>query len=428
MNRIYLVVLIFFIFNDGQAQNLTAGYSDAKPCERIPYGLTAEHWTKVQKIWSRNNYPVKIILSDSTEVIGQMLWANDSALVYWADPHSLINPFQADSLLKSIELSQVSHVLVNRYFEFKLFESGLLWGPLAGAAYGLLVTALAGELVLITIPMGIGTFLGGLWEAVSMSINNSRSDRKTFFDYYSLPEKIGNNYFFFPDSTKGNYYVPASTALLTTDLEKASFNDLMRLSHQAGRAFATPRFSVEMLFARFKVDPDESMFNFSAGYMVSEKYRIGYSFRKDGNSSYGTETGSGYELYEYKLKTSHHICFNYFPGSLNWLLTTPFFKASAGADVSLNEIDYSNTRSSGTYYASQRVHKYLPGFGLMAGFDFYFLRNLSVGINAVQTFSKPIQAGEQTVIDPMTKKEVTLEGVTVRTSGFRLYFGLGFHF
>jgi hypothetical protein len=422
MSKTFLFVLLFFMFYDCNSQNIDPGNT-------IPFGLTSGQWTRAQRIWSSNNYPVVILLSDSTEVPGQMLWANDTVLVYWADQHSLMNPFQADSLVKEVDLRHVSKLLVKRHYESKLFESGLLWGFLTGTSYGIMFIVNGFEREYLLISLFIGTTSGGLWEAISSSKVNRRSDQKTFVNYKSLPEDAGKDYVFFPGNISGNKYVPAPGTLLNADLKKISFKDLVNLSPQVKKAFTTPKFSFEWLLPLYgDFNIYDHGYGLSAGYKLSERYSIGYRYLSNNEQAFGTYPGSNHDMYEFQRNRSHHIYVKYYPGSLNWLLTTPGFKAFVGADVSANKILYANEICVELAWPVLETEKNLLGAGLMAGFDFYPVRSLSLGMTAVQSFIKPFQTGEQTFIDYYTYKEVTLDGVTVRPSCFGIFFSLGFHF
>lgn len=196
------------------------------------------------------------------------------------------------------------------------------------------------------------------------------------------------------------------------DLDKISFSDLMKRSPQVKRAFVTPKFNFKFLLTLSQnLDIYNFGLGFSAGYVLFNKCGIGYSYRFNRAEIPRNAEGNG--IYERQEKSSNHIYLNYYPGPLNWLLTTPGFKAFMGADVSLNKVYY--FRSISSIGPDYNVNKYLPGFSITAGFDIYPLRNQSIGISAVQSFIKPMQIDE-------------LDGFKVRTSGFGIFFSMGFHF
>jgi hypothetical protein len=410
MRKAGIIVLLLCIICDCHTQSLNAVDSTAKPGDPVPYGLTAKQWTRVQKIWIRNNYPVIILLSDSTEVMCQMLWTNDSVVIYWADPHSLINPFQADSLLKTLDVKEISKKFLSiRHNNARLYERGIFWGPLAGAVFSFAYGATSGDFTFFIIPVGIGAIFGSVWDMFMGLIVYQRSDLPDYVNYASLPENNESKYFLFTRDFELIDYTTTSPTLMIPYPDEIGFTDLMKLSPQVKKAFTVPKFSIKFLLTLSQsLDTYDFGLGYSAGYKLSEKFAIGYSYRYT-RADFNTDM-AGHPFYESLTKKSNHIYLNYYAGPLNWLLTTPRFKAYVGADVSLNKIYYHRSiLYSGPEY---NVEKHFPGFGLAAGFEIYPVRNQSLGISAFQSLTKPLQ----------------VDGLTIRTSSFGIFLSIGYHF
>ncbi len=112
-------LLLQCLFIPCHSQDFKADDTLTKTDNPIPYGLSEKNWDKVQKIWNRKSLPV-IHLSNNTLTKGQILYMNDTMLVFWADARSFYNPFESDSLLRVFKSDSIGNIMAGRALKTEL--------------------------------------------------------------------------------------------------------------------------------------------------------------------------------------------------------------------------------------------------------------------------------------------------------------------
>ena len=439
-----------------QSQNLPCHDSANNVNNLTPYGLNPKEWHNVQKIWTRKNSPVRVQLANDSLVYGQILSLNDTALILWSDVHSFFNPYSVDSQLTIIDRASFRDIFDHSGFSREWWEKGIFLGTIGGAVIGTAYVIFVGQgwvpFYFALVPAALGTGIGYLIDDAKEKKLTDDSVPPLNYDQFSDKEK--EKFYVFPDGlTESMSYTNHYKKWDPAAIKELTFDDILAISPHAKRIFRTTKYSIAgQYFKSLPAFNYRKTYYFQPGFGLSARVNLtnwlntGYNFRRilyynyNAGDDYFPEI-SGY-IEQYTLNnTSNTLFFQYAPITPDRFLTRRY-EISAGIGASLNMLNFQLEKMEvfnslaefggeayeGTLLYEEHINKLSAGLVLLADFDYYLSKTVSLNLNVEQSLIRDLKTEKKTVIVPRTGETVTFESQEINLSSISYSLGIRLHF
>jgi hypothetical protein len=364
--------------------------------DTVPYGLTEREWEKINRIWKMQSRPVTLQVRD-TAFNGQIVFVNDSVLLFWMNPSSFINPYAADSLLRSFQTDSILQILADGKISKKWWEKGIYRGTILGLGSGIVLVIFVGQgwvpFYFAFVPAIIGTGIG--WSVDKVIARKQAQVPMKDKKKISLQEAGSAKYSLFPDSVPELTWVKFQKIRYYDGRKQLAFRKLQHCSPRIASLFS-------MNASKLSILVDEG-FSFSKNYTYNTTVMgLGARYCLPRNNSieinYSLTLDIVMEFPPFPFRTCNHflrkdsysLSWFWSPVVPDWFLTQRF-RLSTGVFASVNTLnldesyyDVPNRSYSGSFFHNQKRTK--PGAGFIAELDFYLTRRLSMGIKAEKSF------------------------------------------